>query len=293
MARTVRSTPPLQSVPLWVSQTAAFYRRHLRRALRDRTALFWSFVWPVLWYVFTVYLIVRPQLPADLDPAVVGVIKTIQAVTFGVFGAITVALVGFAAELTRDIDEQRYRTFRAYPVRPTADLAGRFLGGATIGLAAFLCVLLVGWLDGATIDPRNGWLSTIGAVILAVIALCGLCVTIAAAVAVWTDGRSQTNLVTLTIVMAAFFVTGFNGTQPWLLPDAVATGALNYVPNVLGTRLLLDVLVVADWHAAGVTPPTMPDPAVGFGLLVGYLAVACVVGAAIAVRRLHGGDVGA
>lgn len=290
------SSPPgdlfRRAAALWLRQAAAFARRHATATLRDRTALFWSFLWPVLWYLFTVYLIVRPQLPTGLDPAVAGTIRTIQAVTFGTFGAITVALVGFAADLTRDLEDRRYRTFRAYPVYPTADLAGRFLGGVTIGLAAFLCVMIVGWFDGATIAPPAGWPIAIAVVAVATVALCGICATIAAAVALRTEGRSQTNLATLSIVMVAFFATGFSGTQPWLLPDALVGDPLNYVPNVLGTRLVLEVLVETDWQAAGVTPPAMPELLGGLGLLVGYLALSGVVAGAIA-RRLYGGDAGA
>ncbi|MGM0604306.1 MAG: ABC transporter permease [Halobacteriota archaeon] len=273
-------------------QASAFAGRHVRVALRDRASLFWSFAWPILWYLLTVYLIVLPQLPAGTPPDVVSLVKTTQAVTFGIFGAITVSLVGFAGELTRDLEEKRYRALRAYPVSPTIDLGGRFVGSVLLGLAAFLAVVLVGVIDGATVSPTRSWPVAIGAVTIAVGALCGLCAAIATIVALVTNGRSQTNLLTLTIVMIAFFVTGFNGTQPWLIPGSTVEASLNYLPNTLATRLTLEALVGAEWGNAGLTPPGMPSIGSGLARLGGSLVVLSTLASVLARSWLYGGDAG-
>ncbi|WP_138004943.1 hypothetical protein [Halalkalirubrum salinum] len=275
-----------------VRQAAAFAERSIRVTLRDRPSLFWSFGWPILWYGVTMYLLVLPQLPAELPAEALGMIKTTQAVTFGVFGALTVSLVGFASELSRDVDSQRYRAFRAFPLGAAADLGGRFLGSIVFGLAAFTVVLTVGLADGATIEPAYPWPLTIAVVFGSVATLCAICAAIATGIVLVTDGRSRTTVLTLSVVMVAFFGTGFNGTQPWLLPGSIAGPWLNFVPNALATRLALDALVSSGLALAQVTPPAMPDPIVGLGGL--FVVVGCSTAGAIglAQQRLYCGDVG-
>lgn len=275
-----------------VRQAAAFAERSIRVTLRDRPSLFWSFGWPILWYGVTMYLLVLPQLPADLPAEALGMIKTTQAVTFGVFGALTVSLVGFASELSRDVDSQRYRAFRAYPLSAAADLGGRFLGSIVFGLSAFTVVLAVGLADGATIEPAYPWPLTIAVVFGSVAALCAICAAIATGIVLVTDGRSRTTVLTLSVVMVAFFGTGFNGTQPWLLPGDIAGAWLNFVPNALATRFALDALVSGGLELAQVTPPSMPDPIVGLSALSGMTVCATAGAIGLAQRQLYGGDVG-
>jgi len=280
------------SLPPAIAQSHAFARRHIRVSLRDRAALFWSVLWPTCWYLLTMYLLVLPQLPADTAPDTLAVIKTTQAVTFGIFGALTVCLVGFAGELTRDLEEKRYRGLRSYPIVPEADLFGRFIGSVLLGVGAFGSVLAVGVLDGAYIAPQHSWLVTTSIVLTMLVMLCGLCTAIALLVVRLTNGRSQTNLVTLTIVMIAFFVTGFNGTQPWLIPGEAIQGLLNIIPNTLTTRVILDALVVAEWSHAGLTPPAMPTLSTTVTLVGGYISLSAAIAVVFARRWLYAGDAG-
>ena len=275
-----------------IGQARAFARRHIRVSLRDRAGLFWSLLWPTCWYLLTVYLLVIPQLPADTSSETLAVIKTTQAVTFGIFGALTVCLVGFAGELTRDLDEKRYRGLRSYPIVPEADLLGRFAGSVLLGSGAFAAVLIVGILDGAYIAPQYPWVITVITILVALVMLCGLCTAVALVVVRLTNGRSQTNLVTLTIVMIAFFVTGFNGTQPWIIPGETIQGLLNIIPNTLATRVILDALVVAEWSHAGVVPPAMPSLTDAWGRIGGYLFFSGLIAVVLSRWWLYGGDAG-
>src|SRR6056297_744223 len=148
-------TPDSDAQNSWTVQFRSFLKRHVRSSLRSKVAMFWNFVWPALWYLLSVHLIVVPELPDEVPDDVVAAVKGTQVITFGIFGAITVTLVGFGGELTRDIEDKRYRKFRSLPIAPTADLFGRFASGFTLGLLSFLFVMVVGVLDGARFDPRG------------------------------------------------------------------------------------------------------------------------------------------
>ncbi|XVH32595.1 ABC transporter permease [Haloferacaceae archaeon DSL9] len=264
---------------MWCRQCRAFSARHVRAALRDRSALFWSFLWPVLWYFLTVHLLVLPAVPAALTSAETSAVKAMQALSFGLFGAVSVTLVGFAGEFTRDIEDRRYRQFRALPLAPTADLAGRFLGGFALGTLSFLVVLGASLVDGASYTP-----TVIGLALTAVTlaAICGICMAIAVGFAAAFRTRATTTLATLSVVLLAFFASGFNGTYPAMLPDRWRWVA-GVAPNALATRFHVAALLDIDWAQAGLSPPAQPT---GGGLaLLAVIAGCCCLFATVVVRR--------
>ena len=282
--------PESSSQNSWVVQFQSFLKRHVRASLRNKVALFWNFVWPVLWYLLSVHLIVVPELPDGVPDDVVAAVKGTQVITFGIFGAITVTLVGFAGELTSDIEDKRYRKFRSLPIAPTADLFGRFASGFTLGLLSFLFVMVVGVLDGARFDPRGAL--GVGVALLSLLLLCAVSMAIALVVAAFIQDETQTNILTLSVVMLGFFVTGFNGMQTWMFPSEKYEWVLNYLPNSLAARLQAYYLIDVDWEQAGLAPPPMPD---SLGFLVPLLAYTIVFGGiAVFVMRtvVYGGDAG-
>lgn len=96
----------------WLGQVQSFAVRTVREQFRSRAALFWALGWPVLWYVLTTRLFIRGP------DAGLGVAKTTVAVSVGLSGALTVALVGFAQTLSTDLTKSdtascgRFRSHR-------------------------------------------------------------------------------------------------------------------------------------------------------------------------------------
>lgn len=282
------SIPPDTAIPsphrLWLRQTAAFAERFIRELSRSWIGLFWSFGFPVLWYLLTVHLGLGPTAPGAT-----GEFRAVLGISFGVFGAFTVTLVGFAGDLSVDINAKRYRKFRSLPLSPTADLAGRFLAGYLLGLAAAGAMLVVAAIDGATyVFP------SIGGLLLSVAALtffcligmvAGLAVTI-----VVTDPRHASTVAT-GILLVVFFATGYNGMAPSIFP--LPAWWLNYLPNSLAARLLVHHLVQLDWSAAGLSPPAVPASPLFPLLLGGYaigLGLVAVVLVRLAIYRSNAGE---
>lgn len=274
----------------WTVQFRSFLKRHVRSTLRNKIAMFWDFVWPALWYLLSVHLIVVPGLPDSASSEVVAAVKGTQVITFGIFGAITVTLVGFAGDLTEDIEEKRYRKFRSLPIAPTADLFGRFASGFVLGLLSFLFVAVVGIADGARLDPRGALAIPIALVSL--LLLCAISMAVALLIAAFVQDETQTNVLTLSVVMLGFFVSGFNGIQTQMFPAQEWKWILNYLPNSLAARLQAYYLIDVDWSQAGLTPPAMPDSPVFLVPLLAYTVL--FGGIAVFVMRtvIYKGDAG-
>lgn len=274
----------------WVVQFRSFLKRHLRASLRDKIALFWNFVWPVLWYLLSVHLIIVPGLPDGVPDEIVAAVKGTQVITFGIFGAITVTLIGFAGELTRDLESKRYRKFRSMPISPTADLGGRFASGFALGLCSFLAVVAVGLLDGASFQLRGALAIPIA--LFSLLLLCAISMALALLVSAIVEDQTQTNVITLSLVMLGFFVTGFNGMQTWMFPSEKYQWILNYLPNSLAARLQAYYLIDVDWTQAGLSPPPMPDSPAFLLPLLGYTVVFVAVAVFVMRTVVYGGEAG-
>lgn len=246
--------------------------------------MFWSFAFPALWYFLTANMGVMPAVAAEHA----SVTKAILGISFGVFGAFTVALVGVAGDLATDLDEQRYRTFRSRPIAPSADLTGRFAAGATVGFAAWSVTVAVAALDGASYSVGTPVTLVIVPAGVGLFCLVGMVAGVVTAVLVTKPQHATT--VGTGVLVVGFFVTGYNGTVPRVFPADPAW--LNLIPNALTTRLLVHHLVDHAGESAGLVPPPVPASPAYVALLVAYGGLLYLGGIAVMRRTVYGTDVG-
>lgn len=275
-----------QNGPLraWVIQTSAFSERYIRVTARDRIGLFWSFVFPVIWYALTVHLNITPGMDAGRPSDV----RAVLGISFGVFGAFTVALVGFAGHLSVDLDAKRYRKFRSLPLAPSADLAGRFVSGSALGVVSFALVLLVATADGATYRLSSS--TSVLVVLASVVSFCvvAMVVGLLATLAI-PDPRHATTVGT-GVLIVVFLVTGYNGLAASVFPGDGRL--LNLLPNSLSTRLIVLHLTDIDWMLAGLSPPGSPGTPAHASILVGHAIGLSIVGVTVMKRYVYGADAG-
>lgn len=268
----------------WFRQTRAFARRYLRENSRDRIGAFWSFAFPALWYALTVHLGMVPNLGTGNRPLA----KAVLGISFGVFGALTVSLVGFSGQLASDLHEKRYRKFRSLPLYPSADLAGRFVSGSILGVLSFATVLVVAAIDGATYRPAS--VLSLLVVPLGVVFFClvgmvgGLLTTLAI------PRPEHATTVGTGVLIVVFFGTGYNGLvttafqgAPWLL---------NVIPNSVATRLTVFHLTDLDWTLAGLAPPPAPSSFEHLLILGGYAVGFATLGVVVTNRYVYASDAG-
>jgi len=271
----------------WTMQTAAFARRTLRATLRSRATLIWGFGFPAFWYVLTSVAFL-PGAEAVGGAGNLAAVKASTAVALGLFGALTVTLVLFASGLGRDVGEKRYRKLRSLPVAPSADFAGRYLAGLSVAASSYVLVLILGYFDGAryALQSPVSVLVVVGS--LALFSLIG--VSLAVLVTVLVSDAEMIVGITNAVLLVTYFLTGYNGLMPGLLPDR-ARFLVNVAPNALAARLqvwhLTDVPATTPEGAAstGLAPPALP---IGPEYVALLLAWALALGAAAAVAMDRG-----
>ncbi|WP_247730771.1 ABC transporter permease [Halovivax limisalsi] len=268
----------------FLNQTVGFALRSARTLRRNAAVIFWAIGFPALFYLLTVYLFVDT---AGLSAEAVGRLKATNAISYGGFAALVVFLNTFSQSLVADIEGGRYAQFRALPVSPSADFVGRFAAAFVLALAAVGAVLAVGAATGASYELRS--MASIPVSLLGLLSLglfaAGLAVLL---VSVVPDAKFA-SIITISLVMLAFFLTGYNGVQPGMV--AANAEFVNYVPNALATRLAVVHLVsVPDWTAAGLAAPAAPTGPGYVGLLVAYVGVGLATAVAVTRRSLYRGE---
>lgn len=266
---------PPESAPLH-RQVRAFVLRSCRRLKHDRSALFWTVAAPMFYYAFF-------GLQAESPLA-----RASTALVFGVFGALAASMFVFASNLGTDLRRGRYRKLRAMPVSPWADLVGRYLAGLAFGFTSFTAVLVVGLATGA----RFGGVTplSIAAVVASLGLLCLIGTSAGMLAASVVQNSQRINAIGNAFVAGLFFLTGYNGLDPGILPASVR-GLVNVVPNSLATRLLVDALLPA-MQDTDLVPPPIPSGPEPYALLAAYVLVLTPISAVVMRRVIYDGEAG-
>lgn len=244
----------------WVVQTKTFTRRHLKQLARNKMVLFITVAWPVLWYLLTMELFIEAP-----DENQLGYIKAANGMNYGLFGAFTVTVAVFAGEFARDLDGERYRKLRSMPISPTADLAGRLLAGASLGVASYVVTIVFAYSHGATFFVPD--VPTIIIILLTLILFCLIAMSLAMVLALAIPKPEHMTTIAVIAVLMAFFLTGYNGTAPDLIAENPEF--INYLPNSLATRMQITVWAGTE-NVDFMTPPDAPNSLSFVGILVAY-----------------------
>jgi ABC-2 type transport system permease protein len=278
----------------WLIQAKAFTLRNFKAQFRTKATLIWGFGFPAFWYILT-SLFFLPD-GDDIGPtAVLADIKGSTAVSLGLFGVLTVTLVGFAGGLSNDLTSKRYRKLRSLPVAPSADFAGRFLSGVAIGAGSYILVLIVGYLDGARYSLQGPWSIPVVILSFLLFALVGVSV---AVLTTWLVEDSEMVVgITNAILLVSFFLTGYNGILPGLLPEETRA-IVNIAPNSLAARLqvwhLTDIpaTVPQGVEETGLSPPELPVGPAFVALLVVWALVLGAAATMLMSRAIYSGEGG-
>ncbi|MFB6353656.1 MAG: ABC transporter permease [Halobacteriales archaeon] len=261
----------------------AFARRSLRQYTRSPIGLAFLVAWPAFWYLVVAHVLFGRAVGA------VGVAKAAFAVSFGLFGALTVSLAGAVGSFTADVQAKRYRKFRSMPIVPAADFTGRFLAGAALSMGSYGSLLAIGALDGAAFGLRAPWSPAV--VVLSVAAFAAVGVATALGLAALVPRPEHATTLATALLMLVLFGTGFNGVSPALFPGP--DWLLNVIPVTVIARVQLYHLVepaVVDQGAFA--PPALPAGPGAIVLLVAYGAGSLALGAWALARLVYRGEAG-
>ena len=260
---------------VWAGQARSFAERYARELFRNKVVLFWSVAFPVAFYLLTITVFIDTSAVPD---TIIPYQKAGVAVSYGMFGAIVASLNSFGQQLAADFEADRYMQYRSLPLAPSADLAGRALAGLALSVVAFVAVLAVAVPTGAAFSLRS--VASVPVVVLAVVTFAVLWMMLAVVVATLVRDPRYASVVTISIALGAYFLTGYNGTDPGAFagPDWV----LNVLPFTLATRLVSHNVVVFPGTSSFGSGSLLSVPGLPFG--VGLLTVATL--AAVTVGLL-------
>ncbi len=265
----------------WLRQMWAFIERSLREMRRSLAVLFWSMGFPSGFYLLTITVFLsQDQIPPGMLPTV----KATIAIGYGMFGATIVCLSAFSQHLVTDLEEKRYAQFRSLPIRPSADLVGRLVAGELFGLLAFGVVLAVSIASGAQFTLRG--FATIPIILVALVLANLFWLILALGIATLVRDARYANIISISVAMVGYFLTGYNGTSPSLF--AGNPKLLNILPNTLAARIALyQLLDISNWKGGELAPPAMPSDPTYLLLLAGYGIVMLAIGLVVVNRVLY------
>lgn len=266
--------------PALYRQTKAFALRSLRREFHNRSTLFWTIGSPVLFYLLFGIVLGGGDSSAE---------RAATALTFGIFGAMSATVSGFSSFLLWDLESRRYRKLRSLPVSIAADFAGRFVAGFVLGASSFTLIVALGVLTGASFSPRS--VLSIPIAVVAVLLFCVIGMATGIVLIAIVKDIQRLNAATSGVMLVAFFVTGYNGVVPELLPSGLRP-LVNVVPNALATRLLVGELVAADAIDGFLTPPPVPEGPLYGGLLVAETVLGSGLAVVLARKIVYDWELG-
>ncbi|MCO8244339.1 MULTISPECIES: ABC transporter permease [unclassified Haladaptatus] len=264
----------------WGKQTLTFAKLTIRSQLQNRRTLLFALGFPVI-----LYLLESRMFLTDTGPGSLAVGKAVMAIAFGIFGAFSVALIGFARQLSEDISTKRYRKLRSLPISPSADFVGRFLGCFVGAVFTDAVILVIAALDGARFDAF-GPVSVL-VILTTLFSFCLVAMAVATLIAILLTGDSVPQISSFVMIIV-FFITGFNGMSVSLLPSNLQ-GIVNYVPNSLAARFQMAYLV---GDAARMSSTPLPKGIEYVGLLVLYTVIGAAVATVLVGRFIYAGEVG-
>jgi ABC-2 type transport system permease protein len=213
-------------------------------------------------------------------------VKAGTAVSYGMFGAVIASLNSFGQQLAADFEADRYMQYRSLPLAPSADLAGRMAAGTALSVVAFVAVLVVATLTGANFGLRGA--ASVPLVVVAVVAFALVWMTLAVAVATLVRDTRYASIITISVALGSYFLTGYNGTDPSSFqgPDALLT----WLPNTAATRLVSHHVVVPPADLASEAASlSVPGVLPGFAQMGVYGALAVVAGVLLMRRVVYQG----
>ena len=127
-----------------MEQVVATFNRTIKELLRNRSVLFWTIAWPIIW-VFISSFSFSGGVPEETIPSIRGSI-TISMMVFALSIAGMANLPGIIA---RDRERGLLTKLKSMPVSPWKDFVGRIMGLAVFSCIAVIFVIASGIICGA------------------------------------------------------------------------------------------------------------------------------------------------
>ena len=153
-----------------MGQITSTFGKTIREFLRQRTVLFWTIAWPVLWVLIGSF-----SYTGNAPSEVVGYIRGSITISMTVFALMTAGMANLTGSIAEDRERGLLAKLMSMPIKPWKDFVGRILALLGFSSLAAIVVGLVGYVCGArysTTPPEV--LQSLGYIILISLASAGI-----------------------------------------------------------------------------------------------------------------------
>lgn len=116
----------------------------IKEFLRQKTILFWTIAWPILWVLIGSFSFTG-SVPEQVVPYVKGSIT----ISMSVFALMTAGIANLPGNIAQDRERGLLSKLMSMPINPWRDFAGRILALLAFSSLAAILVALVGYICGA------------------------------------------------------------------------------------------------------------------------------------------------
>ncbi len=127
-----------------MGQIQATWTKTLKEFLRQRTVLFWTIAWPILWVLLGSF-----TYTGAAPPDIVAYTRGAITISMTVFALMTAGMANLPGNIAQDRERGLLTKLKSMPINPLRDFGGRIL--ALLGFSALsaMAVVAVGYACGA------------------------------------------------------------------------------------------------------------------------------------------------
>jgi len=127
-----------------LGQITATLGKTIKEFLRQKTILFWTIAWPILWVLIGSFSFTG-NAPDEVIPYIRGSI----AISMTAFALMTAGIANLPGNIAEDRERGLLSKLMSMPIRPWRDFVGRILALLAFSSLAAILVALVGYICGA------------------------------------------------------------------------------------------------------------------------------------------------
>ena len=127
-----------------MGQISATLGKTIKEFLRQKTILFWTIAWPILWVLIGSF-----SFTGNAPSEVISYIRGSIAISMSVFALMTAGMANLPGNIAQDRERSLLSKLMSMPISPWRDFVGRILALLALSSLAAILVALVGYICGA------------------------------------------------------------------------------------------------------------------------------------------------
>jgi ABC-2 type transport system permease protein len=127
-----------------LGQISATWNKTIKEFLRQKTVLFWTIGWPIIWVLIGSF-----SFTGNAPPEIVAYTRGAISISMMVFGLMTAGMANLPGNIAQDRERGLLTKIMSMPISPWRDFTGRILALLAFSVLSAMLVIIVGFACGA------------------------------------------------------------------------------------------------------------------------------------------------